>query len=67
MPICSASACSSCKGLIVGSLRMPWIDRTRVSRVREICTPGLKRAEEAGQPAPPLLDWWLFSSAENHG
>ena len=29
------------------------------SRVREICMHGLKRAEAAGYPAPPLLDWLI--------
>jgi hypothetical protein len=52
MPICSASACSPCEGLIASSPYMPWTDGVRVSRMREICTSGLKRAEEAR--APPL-------------
>src|SRR5262249_27372136 len=55
--ICSASACGSCERLMADSLCMPWTERIRASRVREICTHGLKRAEAAGQPAPPLLDW----------
>ena len=45
MPICSASACSSCRRLMLDSLCMPWTERIRASRVRKICTPGLKRAE----------------------
>jgi hypothetical protein len=35
---------------------MPWTERIWASRVREICMHGLKRAEAAAHPAPPLLD-----------
>jgi len=30
--------------------------------MRETCTSGLKRAEAAGYPAPPLLDCWFRGS-----
>jgi len=56
---------------------MPWTEGIWASRVREICMHGLKRAEAAGHPAPPLLDcfpWFRkieeFSttdSTEGHG
>ena len=45
MPICDASACSSCDRLSSDSLCMPETERVRVSRMREIRTSGLKRAE----------------------
>ena len=35
---------------------MPRNERVRASRMWEICKSGLKRAEAAGYPAPPLLD-----------
>ena len=41
----------------LGNQCMPRHEWVRVSRVREICKPGLKRAEAAGSPAPPLLDY----------
>ena len=44
------------------SLCMPWTERIWASRVREICTHGLKRAEAAGYTAPPLLDCLIRGS-----
>ena len=44
-PICSALACGFCRRLVIDSLCMPLIERIWASRVREICKPGLKRAE----------------------
>ncbi len=41
----------------LGNQCMPRHEWVRASRVREICKPGLKRAEAAGYTAPPLLDW----------
>ena len=67
MPICSALACGSCRRLMADSLCMPWTERIRASRVREICTPGLKRAEAAGYTAPPLLDCSSVASSVLHG
>ena len=49
----------------LGNQCMPRHEWVRASRVREICKPGLKRAEAAGYTAPPLLDclsWFPFSS-----
>ena len=60
MPICMASACGSCSRLPVDSLCMPWTERIWVSRMREICTSGLKRAGAVKRSAPPLLDYRDF-------
>jgi hypothetical protein len=67
MPTCSASACSFCERLMLDSLCMPWTERIRASRVREICTPGLKRAEAADYTAPPLLDWLNLPPFDRRG
>jgi len=45
----------------LGNQCMPRNEWVRASRVREICKPGLKRAEAAGSPAPPLLDFGFDS------
>jgi hypothetical protein len=45
MPICSVSACTCWTRRHADSLCMPLTERIRVSRMRENCTSGLKRAE----------------------
>jgi hypothetical protein len=57
-PICSASACGSCRRLTVDCLRMPWTERI----LGKPCAGHLHaRFEEGGgggvTPVPPLLDF----------
>ena len=46
------------------SLCMLWADSFRVSRMREICTSGLRRGEEAAEAVPLLLDFNMWFRPE---